>query len=347
MTVFFVSALGLWPREVNALSEGAPQELSPPSAPQISIVNPKIVAGEITTPRFRILYTRRSEVAARKLAEEIEPTRDYFSRVLSHDWPGITEIRLGLGREEFEELALPGRKPRGWAAAIAYPAENIILLEARSLTESDGNTKVRHELCHVALARLGGDWPAWFHEGLAKYLTGERHSMSQYATLFRAVHQDRVFSFEDLSRGWPEEPSDVEIAYAQSVAFVDFLIERHGLAALHALIDGVAGGQPFETEFAKAFRSSLHLEETAWRQQLPSRYSWIPILTSTSTLWALLACICIAAFLRLSGQLRRRRTAMQVAESAAEIAASVSLGASNDDLEQSPDGGSHTSSTSS
>src|ERR1700687_2914669 len=100
MTVFLVSALGLWPSQATATSEGAPQEVGPPSAPRISIVNPKIVAGEITTPRFCILYTRRPEVAARKLAEEIEPTRDYFSRVLSRDWPGVTEIRLGLGREE-------------------------------------------------------------------------------------------------------------------------------------------------------------------------------------------------------------------------------------------------------
>jgi hypothetical protein len=55
-------------------------------------------------------------------------------------------------------------------------------------------------------------------------------------------------------------------------------------------------------------------------------------------LWSLLACICIAASLRLAVVRRRRRNAMLMAEAAEEIAASVSLGPSNDDLERSPDG---------
>jgi hypothetical protein len=309
--------------------------------PRNSVFKPELIAGEVNTARFRILYTRRSETAARRLAEQIEATRDHFATVLSRDWPGLTEVRLGMGRQEFEGLAMVGDKLPSWVLARAYPSSNVILLEAGSLTEAHGNAVLRHELSHVALGRLGGSWPNWFQEGLAKYLTGERFSFSEYAALFRAVRQDKIFRFEDLDEGWPDQPSDVELAYAQSVVFVSFLIDRHGLAGLGALIDGVARGSPFETEFAKAFRSSLLMEETAWRSQLPARYSWVPILTDSSTIWAALAMVCAAAFWRLRVQLRRRRAeaeAREAAESGALLGGAVipDAAASNSDLEAPP-----------
>ncbi len=325
------------------------------------MVKPALIAGEIDTARFRILYTANALGAARKLATEVESTRDYFSRVLGRDWPGKTEIRIGLGRGEFADLALPGDKPPDWNRAYSYPEQNIVVLEARSLNESDGNASLRHEFLHVALGQLGGDWPHWFHDGLAMYLTGQRSSISQYAALFHAVQQDRIFSFQDLKDRWPEQPSDVEIAYAQSVSFVAFLVERHGLAALGDLIDSVVAGRPFETAFARAFKASIWFEEMAWRAQLPSRYSWLPILTSSSMLWAVLACICIAASLRLHARQRRRLKEMEAAELAeAEALARAAaqedarvlpeiwgVSASNDNVELGGDGGTHSTKSSS
>ncbi len=316
---------------------------------------PPILSGELDTPRFRILHTAKAKGAAQKLADEVELTRSYFVKVLGRDWPGTTEIRVGLGRQEFSALALPGDRPADWSRAYSYPKQNIIVLEASSLSEADGNAILRHELLHVALGQLGGDWPHWFHDGLAMFLTGQRHSLAQYAALFQAVQQDRIFSFQDLKDRWPEQPTDVQIAYAQSVSFVDFLVERHGLAALGELIDGVVDdGRSFETAFAKAFKASVWFEEMAWRAQLPSRYSWLPLLTNSSVLWALLAFACVAASLRLRSRRRRRREAMEAAELAeaqveapgdvADFLADPWTGAAaNDDIEVSGTGGTHSS----
>jgi len=301
----------------QSAADGAPHEsmsVNPGARSPAGFAKSAVVAGEITTHRFRILYTASAEGAARKLATEIEPTRDYFSQVLGRDWPGTTEIRIGLGRQEFAALALPGDKPPDWNRAYSYPAQNIVVLEARSLTESDGNASLRHEFLHVALGQLGGDWPHWFHEGLAMFLTGQRSSISQYAALFRAVQQDRIFSFQDLKDRWPEQPSDVQTAYAQSVSFLAFLVERHGLAALGELIDQVVAGRPFETAFARTFKASIWFEEMAWRAELPSRYSWIPILTNSSSIWAFLACLAIVASWRLRSRRRRRRLEVEAAE---------------------------------
>ncbi len=280
-----------------------------------------MVFGERRTERFRIVYTERAAGAAEEMAETIEETRAHFQEVLGRDWPGVTEIRIGVGREEMAALALPGGEPPSWAVAIAYPSHNIVLVEARSLTAPDGANTLRHELSHVALGRLAPTWPRWFQEGLAMYLTGEqRFSFARYATLFRAVQQDRVLDFDDLTTAWPDHPDDVEIAYAQSVAFVEFLVERHGRKALRAFIDDVAGGSELETAFARAFKATLLIEEGAWRTELPDRYGWWPVVTMGSSLWVLAAAICVAGYLRRRAVVARRRAEMEAEQAAQEAA---------------------------
>lgn len=284
------------------------------------VPRPALVTGEVTTPRFRILYTARSEQAARKLAGEIEAVRDRFGKVLGRDWTGVTEIRLGLDRTEFAQLALPGGTPPRWAVGLAYPAHNIILLDAIGLNSEEGPTTLRHEMAHVALGQLGKRWPRWFQEGLAQNITGERFSVTHYSALFRAVTQERVFHFEDLSEVWPDLPSDVEIAYAQSAAFVGWLSNRHGPARMGKLVDGVGAGEPFEKAFGIAFQSSLLVEEKAWREELAARYGWLPLTTSTALVWLAGSALCIAAYVRRRVQ-KAEKLETLAAEDAAEDAA--------------------------
>ncbi|WP_434299761.1 peptidase MA family metallohydrolase [Corallococcus exiguus] len=281
---------------------------------------PAIVAGELKTQRFVILHTAKAAGAARALAGQIEGVRDTFGAMLGRDWPGTTEIRLGVGRQEFEALALPGGKPPGWAVALAYPGHQIILLDALSLSDTEGPTTLRHELAHVALGQLAKDWPRWFQEGVAQNLTDERYSVAHYSALFRAVTQERVFHFEDLSDEWPDVPADVEIAYAQSAAFVAFLTGKHGSHAMGLLVDGVRAGEPFEQAFGKAFRTSLLLEEQDWREGLAARYGWLPLTTSSALLWLTASVLCVAAFARRMRQKAARMTEL-AAEDAAEDAA--------------------------
>lgn len=279
----------------------------------VPLPRPALVAGELDTARFHILYTARAEGAARQLAQGIEGIRDAFGGVLGKDWPGVTELRVGVGREEFEALALPGGAPPGWAVALAYPTHRIVLLNALTLAEPEGMVTLRHELAHVALGQLAPNWPRWFQEGLAQDLTGENFSMAHYTALFRAVTQDKVFHFEHLADAWPDLPSDVEVAYAQSAAFVAWLSARQGPEGMRRLVDEVATGQPFEQAFGKAFHSSLAVEEAAWREGLAARYGWLPLTTSSSLLWLGMTGLVVAAYIR-----RRQQKEAHLAEMEAQ-----------------------------
>lgn len=280
--------------------------------PQLAAPRPAIVTGEFSTKRFRILHTERTRGAAENLAERLEAERDAFAKILGRDWPGTTEVRLGAGREELERLALPGGRPPTWAIALAYPSHGIILLDALQLSSAEGPTTLRHELAHVALGGLGEGWPRWFQEGLAQHLTGERLSIGHYTTLFNAVGADRILSFEDLTRGWPAHAGEVQLAYAQSAAFVAWLSERYGGEGLAALLEHVSKGDDFSLAFAKAFHTSIRMEEHAWQETLPERYGWMPWVTTGSLVLGLAALITIFGYIRRRRQLRARLAEMTV-----------------------------------
>jgi hypothetical protein len=303
-----------------AAQEGAPSTHGMNEPALVPTARPGLITGELTPPGFRILYTEKSKGSAEALAQEIVAIRASFVRVLGRDWPGITEIRIGRGREEYEALALPGGAPPRWAVAIAYPSHGIILLDSLSLSGPQGPVTLRHELAHVALGQIGRRWPRWFQEGLAQHLTGERVAVSHYAALFRAVTQERVFHFEDLDHAWPDMPADVEVAYAQSADFVAYLASRHGPEVMGRLLDGVAAGERFETAFGIAFRSSLSVEEAAWREGLAARFGWLPLTTSMQLVWLLAPALCVVAYIRRRRQHAARLEAM-AAEEAAEDAA--------------------------
>jgi hypothetical protein len=261
---------------------------------------------ELSTPRFRIVYTERAAGSAQVLARELEPMRDEVAGLLGRDWPGVTEVRVGFDHDEYEALALPGGPPPEWAIALAYPRLNIVLFEAHSLTRPEGSQTLKHELVHVALGQLGGDFPRWFQEGMAMELTGERKwQLEQVATLTRAVTQNLVYEFEELTDGFPHSADSVEIAYAQSAAFVEFLRARHGSAAFNRLIERVAQGDNFEKAFGIAFYVPLSMEQDAFKRELPKRYPWWPLLLSGGTIvWALLSVLLTVGWVRRRREVR-------------------------------------------
>ncbi len=281
---------------------------------------------ELTSPRFRIVHTERATAAAKVLQRDLEGIRDDLAVTLGGDWPGVTEIRLGFDREEYEALALPEGRPPPWAVALAYPGQNVVLVEAHSLVTPSGPLTLRHELLHVALGQFGTGWPHWFQEGLAQEFTGERKwTLSQVATLTLAVTQDRIFDFEALTGRFPEEQSEVDIAYAQSAAFVEFLRRRHGTSAFRLLIARVQNGDHFEKAFGVAFGVPLSMEEAAFLEELPRKYPWWPVLTSGETVWAGLSLlVCLAFLVRRRGVLRLR--AQQLKEESEHEAAQALVG---------------------
>jgi len=275
-----------------------------PALPAVPAPVPAVVIGELNTPRAHLLHTARAAGAALELSRQVEQVRDELGRALGRDWPGHVEIRIGVGREELEALALPGGAPPTWAVALAYPSHGIMLVDGRSVGTAEGMTVLRHEFLHVALGRLGDGWPRWFQEGFAVEVSGERYVFERYVALVRAIHGGRLIPLPALAAGFPEDRDAVDLAYAESAAFVSFLMDRHGPLGMATLLSAVERGEPFDAAFIEAFHVSLRTELASWEETLPGRYAWTPLLAGSGTLLAVAALVTVVGWF-----FRRRRYA--------------------------------------
>lgn len=287
------------------LASSPPPQEGPLEAPVVPLAGP-VTTLSFDTARFHVVASTRAELPARALGPELETLRDEVAQLIGRDWPGQTEVRVALGREEYEAMALPGSRPPGWAVALAWPEANVVLVDARTIATPEGKTTLRHELVHVALGRFGHGWPRWFQEGVAQMVTRERQfATGHYSTMAIAIATDRLYDFDALRDGFPERPSDVEVAYAQSAEFANFLFARHGPEQFGELFDLMSQGVGFEQAFARAFHTSIDLEQAEFRRHIALRYPWWPVLfMSGSLLWTASAVLMVIAFVR-----RRRAVA--------------------------------------
>lgn len=286
--------------------------------------------------RFHFVASRGAEQPAHALAEQLEILRDEVSGLIGADFAGVTEVRVALGRAEFDAMAVGGARPPSWSVALAWPEANVILVDAKTIATADGRTTLRHELVHIALGRLGKGWPRWFQEGVAQMVTQERpFDTEHYSTMAIAMATDRLYPFEMLSEGFPERPASAQLAYAQSREFVSFLYGKYGATGFGELVALVGSGQPFEQAFARAFHSTISVEETEFRQAMALRYPWWPVLFMSGTLvWAGSSALMLIAFVRRRRVVRAHRARqrrVEVLEDTAVILLTTLPHAANDD----------------
>jgi len=190
---------------------------------------------------------------------------------------------------------------RGVGRGLAFPRRKLILLRTRSGTgRADRLDQVfHHEWAHVALDHAVSfrPLPRWFKEGFAIFQSGE-WSFGRVRALAGGVVSNRLFSLETLGEQFPKSPLEVELAYAQSIDFVSFLLGEYGRAPFHRLIQLLRADWPFFLAVEEAYDDGLFSIEEAWHQDLKMRFTWIPLLTGTAVLWFAATLIFIAAYLK-------------------------------------------------
>jgi hypothetical protein len=249
--------------------------------------------------------------AARDLAEKADAWRQRILSDLGSDRPDHTRVYLALDLADMRRVAPEGVKVPAWAAGMAFPRRNLILLKLTtgSGTATDAEKVFAHEFSHVALDHAVGfkPLPRWFREGFAIYQSGE-WSFGRTRALAGGVVSGRLFSLEALSEQFPTSVRDIELAYAQSIDFVSFLLGEYGPESFRKMIGLLAQGWNFFLALEEAYDDGLFAIEEAWHRDLKMRFTWIPLLTGTATLWFLATLVFILAYLK---KRRARLAAME------------------------------------
>ncbi len=199
-----------------------------------------------------------------------------------------------------------------WASGFANgEAGYAVVLPARIPNYPDTSLEavVQHEVTHVLIDRAARfhDLPRWFHEGVA-------------------MASARVWSFEDTTQlawgvllGGPSDLAavnaafhgsspDARAAYALSGALVRELQLRQGPAVTGDILRRVGEGAPFEDAFAAAAGEPLADFARAFFRKQAFWLRWVPILTSSTTLWLAIVALFLVAYRR------KRRRAAEMAE---------------------------------
>ena len=196
--------------------------------------------------------------------------------------PWVSGYAVG---EQGTIVLLPGRVPR-------YPDSSLTDL-------------LSHEMAHVLIARAAGGHPLprWFHEGMAM-IAGLSWGFDDRSRLTLALLVDRPVSLAELDQRFVGGQSEVGRAYAIAGSFVHDLFDRYGQDVAARILQGVSRGLSFPDAFRAATGDSLAAAESSFWDRQTFWYRWVPVLTSSVTLWMIVTLLALWAIKR-----RRERDA--------------------------------------
>jgi hypothetical protein len=234
----------------------------------------------------------------------------------------LEEIRVTIAstHDEFRAMQPSDRKAPRWAAALAYPSRDRILLKSPRLLlggQPHYEQVFLHEVAHVALDQAvrrtsyeggekgrpkqsgspAGGIPRWLHEGYAIHMARE-WSPTREVLLTRAAAGRSLIPLGRLVSEFPEDKIRAQLAYAQSADLVHYLIRTYGSEAFRAFVMALGRGHRFGYAARTFLGDDFHTLEEKWQRHLRRRYTWIPLLFSTGSLWFLASLVFLAAYVR-------------------------------------------------
>ena len=216
--------------------------------------------------------------------------------------------------EEFQRIQPAGARVPAWAIGVAYPAENLIILlspRVRQRGHIDLIKTFQHELIHIALGQAfkGKEQvPRWLNEGLAMIAGGE-WSLARLSTITFAVLGGKLISMEKITGSFPWDPGQAELAYCESFYFISFLKGQFGSDAFKKFMAAYIARKNFKQAIEDAYLVRWEDMEELWLSYLRVRFSWIPLITSSTTLWFLATLIFLLGYLR-----KKRLNRLKLAE---------------------------------
>jgi hypothetical protein len=215
-------------------------------------------------------------------------------------------IRVVLAPEGSPEAGLVPR----WVVGYALGDQGLIVLLPERVPrypDSSLDDVLLHETAHVLVARAaaGRPLPRWFQEGMAM-IAGRSWGLDDRTRLTLALLVDRPVSLAALDGRFALGQAEVNRAYAVAGSFVRDLLDRYGPGVAPAILAGVARGRSFEDAFFAATGTSLAAAEDSFWNRQTFWYRWVPVLTSSVTLWLLITLLALWAIRH-----RRRRDAAQ------------------------------------
>jgi len=189
------------------------------------------------------------------------------------------EVYLYDGDEDMV-TALPHSFPP--AVAVTLPDDNVILVARAPVPNYVAELKrvlpheVTHALLYQAVRGAPDRIPTWLSEGLAMSVQYDASEPDPDAALLvqQAIAERRMLPFDALCGGFPHEPEQVRLAYAQSASVVAYIRGRYGRQALRDLIAAYGDGATCKGGVQRVLGLSLDQLSARWSAHVGPQSGW-------------------------------------------------------------------------
>jgi len=220
-----------------------------------------------TAPNLDIYWHSLGTDLAKELTEGVESRLSRAKLEVNIPEERKPKVFVYTNAEELQSAMLFTKE---WTGAVAFPDYNIILTQARADNLEWSKRALAHEITHLLVreATFGpfGDIPTWLNEGLAQYAEGEMEEY-QHKLLDRAIEEDRLISVRSLGSGFPADPGQASLAYAQSLSLVSHLVNTYGWAKMRELLAVFKAGSTYDNALLEVYTFNIDGLEERWRSQ--------------------------------------------------------------------------------
>ena len=266
------------------------------------------------TAYFNFTYQEEDARAVSPLLTEADTIARDITGEFGLPLQKYVDVIIAPTAEAFQHMQPEGAHVPAWAIGVAYPADNLIILlspRVRQRGRIDLIKTFQHELIHIALGQAfkGREHvPRWLDEGLAM-IAGQEWSMARLSTITFAVLGRKLLPMETITESFPWDPGQAELAYCESFYFISFLKGRFGSDAFRSFMGAYIARKNFKQAIEDAYLVRWEEMEDLWLSYLRVRFSWIPLITSSTTLWFLATLIFLLGYLR-----KKRMNRLKLAE---------------------------------
>lgn len=207
--------------------------------------------GEQNSSHFTMRYegSRAPAELRRALLDYLEQTYNDLTRQFGDSPRDSVVVILYTDQAFFDVTQAPS-----WMGAL-NDGKLRIPLRGVDLVNGELARVLRHELAHSFINSLSrGRAPIWLHEGIAQLAEGR--SIARVGNLlYRGFSTGHFIPLNGMEGPFTSFSSDeAQVAYAESLAFVEYINETYGFSDLVRILQRIAEGASTET----ALRNTVH-----------------------------------------------------------------------------------------
>ena len=295
-----------------------------------------VVASDVTSgwqsvsdPHLTVRFRGPSDLLANQVLERGGTFLMDTSQFLGLPWQSQYTIVIAGSRDEFVELQPTTIPAPEWAGALTYPELGLVLIMTPGAMETGGSrywSLLQHEMVHLLLgdaeSRHSIRLPRWFQEGIATYVSGEM-TLSRLVQLGWAQATGATPDFRELEFTFPNQASRAGAAYARSYLFIRYVSQRFGEDAVARLVKESLQRGGLNSGVVAAFDLSMAELLAGFDQYARVKATWIPVITSSATIWGVITLLFFITFFRKKVQGMRTMLQWEREEEEERLAASL------------------------